>query len=169
MAYTTLFRSVLSVGIVRVHTATIEVHLVRVGRAVLRRRPIVSVRTGIVQRTVRVVAVPDSGKLHIAEDKTSRLLQKATRDITNRTAILSTKRMSPSSLLNLRGTLGQLSVKAYRPTLAATLICFKVVNSRRTQRTLKPFRLLLLLLGFTLLLLKFMLYALVELFCVDDQ
>ena len=45
------------------HTATIEVHTVRVVRVVLSRRPIVAVRTGIVQRTGRVVAVPDSGKL----------------------------------------------------------------------------------------------------------
>ena len=48
---------------VRVHIAAIEVHDVRVGRVVLRRRPIVPVRTGIVQRTVRVVAETDSGKL----------------------------------------------------------------------------------------------------------
>ena len=88
----------------------------------------------------------------------------------NRTAILSTKSAfcSPSSLLNLRGTLRQPSCKAYRPTLAATLIVFKVVNSWRTQRTLKPLRLLLFVTD-TLPLLKFRWYALEESFCVDDQ
>ena len=75
LADTAHAKAVLSVGIVRVHTATIEVHLVRVGRAVLRRRPIVAPRTGILQRTGRVVAVTDSGKLY------SRRLHHAVRDV----------------------------------------------------------------------------------------
>ena len=45
----------------------------------------------------------------------------------------------------------------------------RVVNSWRTQRTLNPFFLLFQLLGFTLLLLKFILYALLESYCTDDQ
>ena len=53
----------LIVVVARIHAAAIEVHVVRVVRVVLCRRPIVSVRTGIVQRTVRVVSVTDSGKL----------------------------------------------------------------------------------------------------------
>ena len=58
------------VAVARVHTAAIEVQTVRVGGAVLRRRPIVSVRTGFVQRTGRVVAVADSGKLQqLRKDK----------------------------------------------------------------------------------------------------
>ena len=39
---------------VHAHTAAIEVHVVRVVGTALRRRPIVSVRTGIVQRTGRI-------------------------------------------------------------------------------------------------------------------
>ena len=50
--------------VVRIHATAIEVHIIRVVRVVLIRRPIVAVRTGIVQRTGRIViAVPDSGKL----------------------------------------------------------------------------------------------------------
>ena len=48
-------KSVLLIVGVHVHTAAIEVHVVRVGRTALLRRPIVAVRTVIVQRTVRVV------------------------------------------------------------------------------------------------------------------
>ena len=56
------------VAVARVHTAAIEVQTVRVVSIVLRGRPIVSVRTGIVQRTGRiVVAVPYSGKLQYGD------------------------------------------------------------------------------------------------------
>ncbi len=172
-------KSVSLIIVVRIHAATVEVHTVRVVRVVLHGRPIVALRTGVVQRTgCVVVTVPDSGKLRIEQNDVSRRLQKAVQDparsrhIGNRIASpffrLRECFFAPSSLLNLRGTLGQLSCTACRPTLAATLIVFKVVNSRRTQRTLNPFRLSLLFV-FTLPLLKFMSYALVELFCVDDQ
>ena len=52
------------VVVVCVHTAAIEVHVVCVGRIVLCRRPIVSVCTGVLQRTGRVVSSTDSGKLY---------------------------------------------------------------------------------------------------------
>ena len=47
-------KSVLLIVGVHIHTAAIEVHVVRVVGTALRRRPIVSVRTGIVQRTGRI-------------------------------------------------------------------------------------------------------------------
>ncbi len=75
MADTAHAKAVTLVRVVHVHIAAIEVHTVRVVSIVLRGRPIVSVRTGIVQRTVRVVAVSDSGKLY------SRRLHYALRDV----------------------------------------------------------------------------------------
>ena len=77
MADTAHAKSVRLVGVVRIHTAAIEVHVVRVVsiRRALHRRPIVPVRTGILQRTGRVVAVTDSGKLY------SRRLHHAVRDV----------------------------------------------------------------------------------------
>ncbi len=88
LADTAHAKSVRLIVVVHAYTAAIEVHTVRLVSIVLHGRPIVAVRTGIVQRTVRVVAVTDSGKRY------SRRLQKATRDITNRTTILSTKSVS---------------------------------------------------------------------------
>ena len=67
MADTAHAKSVPPVVPVRVHAAAIEFHVVRVVGIILCRRPIVAPRTGIVQRTVRVVPAPDSGKLHAAE------------------------------------------------------------------------------------------------------
>ena len=46
----------------REHTVGVEVHIVRVGRTVLLRRPIVSACTVVVQRTVRAATEADSGK-----------------------------------------------------------------------------------------------------------
>ncbi len=60
---------------VHIHTAVIEAHIVRTAGTALYRRPIVSVCTGVLQRTVRVVAVSDSGKLY------SRRLHYALRDV----------------------------------------------------------------------------------------
>ena len=88
LADTAHAKSVRLIVVVHAYTAAIEVHPVRLVSIVLHGRPIVAVRTGIVQRTVRVVAVTDSGKRY------SRRLQKAMRDITNRTTILSTKSVS---------------------------------------------------------------------------
>ncbi len=51
--------------VARIHTAAIEGHVVRVGRTTLLGRPIVTVRTIAVQRTGRVIPVPDSGKLQL--------------------------------------------------------------------------------------------------------
>ena len=65
----------LIVVVARINAATIEVHVVRVGGAVLHGRPIVAPRTGILQRTGRVVTVTDSGKLY------SRRLHYALRDV----------------------------------------------------------------------------------------
>ena len=65
----------LIVIVVRIQTAIIEVHIVRVVRVVLYGRPIVAPRTGIVQQAGRVVAVSDSGKLY------SRRLHHAVRDV----------------------------------------------------------------------------------------
>ena len=57
----------LVVPVIRIYTAAIEVHIVRVVRVVLHGRPIVPVRTVVVQRTGRiVVTLTDSGKLHVA-------------------------------------------------------------------------------------------------------
>ena len=53
------------VAVARTHATATEVQTVRVVRTILRRRPIEAVRTGTVQRTVRFVAVPDSGKLQL--------------------------------------------------------------------------------------------------------
>ena len=132
LADTAHAKAVTLVRVVHVHIAAIEVHTVRVVSIVLRGRPIVSVRTGIVQRTGRVgVTVADSGKLQMSKLKRADVYKRQCKTPTrmsvcnpNRIAILSTKSAycSPSSLLNLRGTLGQLSLKACRPTLAATLI-----------------------------------------------
>ncbi len=68
LADTAHAKAVTLVRVVHVHIAAIEVHTVRVVSIVLRGRPIVSVRTGIVQRTGRiVVAVPYSGKLQYGD------------------------------------------------------------------------------------------------------
>ena len=77
MADTAHATAVLLIVTIHAHTAAIEVHVVRVVsiRRALHRRPIVPVRTGILQRTGRVVAVTDSGKLY------SRRLHHAVRDV----------------------------------------------------------------------------------------
>ena len=63
-------KSVLLIVGVHIHTAAIEVHVVRVVRAALHGRPIVPVRAVVVQRTGRVgVTVADSGKLQMSKLK----------------------------------------------------------------------------------------------------
>ena len=66
LADTAHAKSVRLVGVVRIHTAAIEVHVVCVGRIVLCRRPIAPVRTGDFERTGRVVTLTDSGKLQLS-------------------------------------------------------------------------------------------------------
>ena len=99
MADTAHATTVRLVAVARVHTAAIEVQTVRVVSIVLHGRPIVSVRTGIVQRTGRVVvAVPDSGKLQHGYGKRADVYKRQCKTPTrmsvcnpNRIAILSTK------------------------------------------------------------------------------
>ena len=67
MADTAHAKSVRLVGVVRVHIAAVEVHVVRVAGIILRRRPILTVRTGDLKRTGRVVTLTDSGKLQLSD------------------------------------------------------------------------------------------------------
>ena len=71
MADTAHAKSVLLIVVViRIHAATIEVHVARAVSIVLHGRPIVPVRAVVVQRTGRVgVTVADSGKLQMSKLK----------------------------------------------------------------------------------------------------
>ena len=75
MADTAHAKAVTLVAVCYGHAATVEVQMVRVVSIGLCGRPIVSVCTGVLQRTVRVVAVSDSGRLY------SRRLHYALRDV----------------------------------------------------------------------------------------